>query len=176
VPDRSAIETLSELLHSAQAKPRVRTERLVPSAIYDLDYRVFVIAAAYELHAKAAPPIARRIHATKLKLLQFIAIRPRLISVIRAWSVAKGDEEASFAAQDLRRGFLGDQMFDSVVAFLVARRALEWMGTHLVAGENVTLLSDVYTTAVNGGLFETERKTLEAFAGVRVTVRMLEGA
>lgn len=176
MPDRSAIETLSELLQSAQAKPRVRTERLVPSAIYDLDYRIFVIAAAFELHAKAAPPIARRIHAAKLKLLQFIAIRPRLISVIRAWSVSKGDEETSFAAQDLRRGFLGDQMFDTVVAFLVARRALDWMGTHLVAGENVTLLNDVYTTAVNEGLFETERKTLEAFAAVKVTVRMLEGA
>ena len=176
MPNRSAIETLSELLQSAQAKPRVRTERLVPSAIYDLDYRVFVIAAAFELHAKAAPPIARRIHATKLKLLQFIAIRPRLMSVIRAWGASNGDKEASFASQDLRRGFLGDQMFDSVVAFLVARRALEWMGTHLVAGENVTLLSDIYTTAVHGGLFETERKTLEAFNGVKVTVRMLEGA
>src|SRR5271169_110842 len=125
MPERSAIATLSALLEESHAKPKMRIERLVPSAIYDLDYRVFVIAAAFELHAKAAPPISRRIHATKLKLLQFIAIRPRLISVIRAWSVAKGDDEASFAAQDLRRGFLGDQMFDSVLAFLVARRALE---------------------------------------------------
>jgi hypothetical protein len=149
---------------------------LVPSAIYDLDYRVFVIAAAFELHAKPAPPVARRIHATKLKLLQFIAIRPRLVSVIKAWSLAKDDEERSFSAQDLRRGFLGDRMFESVIAFLVARGALEWMGTHLAAGANSELLSNIYMAAVNVGLFETERRALEELAGVKVTVRMLEGA
>jgi hypothetical protein len=176
VSERPAIETLSELLQAGHAKPRVRTERLVPSAIYDLDYRVFVVAAAFELHAKPAPHIARRIHATRLKLLQFVAIRPRLISVIKAWGVAKDDEELSFSAQDLRRGFLGDRMFDSVIAFLVARGALEWMGTHLAAGANSGLLTNIYMAAVNGGLFEAERRTLEEFAGVTVTVRMLEGA
>lgn len=175
MPERPAIETLSELLQAGHVKPRVRTERLVPSAIYDLDYRVFVIAAAFELHAKPAPPIALRIHATKLKLLQFIAVRPRLISVIKAWSGAK-DEEPSFSAQDLRRGFLGDRTFDSVIAFLVARGALEWMGAHLAAGDNSGLLTKIYMTAVSGGLFEAERRTLEELAGVKVTVRMLEGA
>lgn len=82
----SAIETLSALLQSSHAQPRVRPERLVPSAIYDLDCRVFVIAAAFELHAKGELLTGRRIHATKLKLLQFVAIRPRLLPVIRSWS------------------------------------------------------------------------------------------
>ena len=174
MPERAAIETLSALLQSSQAQPRVRTERLVPSAIYDLDYRIFVIAAAFELHAKEAPPIRRRIHATKLKLLQFIAIRPRLMSVIRSWSAA-GDDEPSFAAHDLRRGFLGDRMYDAVVAFLVARGAFEWMGTHLAAGSNAELLANIYTAAVSADLFVAERRTLEELAHVRVTVRMLEG-
>jgi hypothetical protein len=174
MPERAAIETLSALLQSGQAQPRVRTERLVPSAIYDLDYRIFVIAAAFELHAKETPPTKRRIHATKLKLLQFIAIRPRLISVIRSWSAA-GDDETSFAAHDLRRGFLGDQMYDAVVALLVARGALEWMGTHLAAGSNAALLANIYAAAVNADLFVVERRTLEELAQVRVTVRMLEG-
>jgi hypothetical protein len=173
MPERAAIETLSALLQSSQAQPRVRTERLVPSAIYDLDYRIFVIAAAFELHAKEAPPIRRRIHATKLKLLQFIAIRPRLMSFIRSWSAA-GDDE-TFAAYDLRRGFLGDRMYDAVVAFLVARGALEWMGTHLAAGSNAELLANIYTAAVSADLFVSERRTLEELAHVRVTVRMLEG-
>lgn len=173
MPERAAIETLSALLQSSQAQPRLRTERLVPSAIYDLDYRIFVIAAAFELHAKEAPPIRRRIHATKLKLLQFIAIRPRLMSFIRSWSAA-GDDE-TFAAYDLRRGFLGDRMYDAVVAFLVARGALEWMGTHLAAGSNAELLANIYTAAVSADLFVSERRTLEELAHVRVTVRMLEG-
>ena len=172
--ERAAIETLSALLQSSQAQPRVRTERLVPSAIYDLDYRTFVIAAAFELHAKEVLPIGRRIHATRLKLFQFIAIRPRLMSVIRSWSAA-GDDETSFAAHDLRRGFLGDRMYDAVVAFLVARSALEWMGPHLTAGSNAELLANIYTAAVNADLFVAERRTLEELANVHVTNRMLEG-
>jgi hypothetical protein len=175
VPDRSAIATLSALLEESHAKPKMRIERLAPSAIYDLDYRVFVVAAAFERHAKPAPPIGRRIHATKLKLLQFIAIRPRLLPIIKEWSTAKRDEDLSFTTQDLRRGFLGDQMFDSVVAFLVARGALEWMGTHLVEGKNAVLLSAIHTAAIDSGLFELERRTIEDLSGIKITVRMLEG-
>ena len=48
MPNRSAIATLSELLEESHAKPKMRIERLAPSAIYDLDYRVFVVAAAFE--------------------------------------------------------------------------------------------------------------------------------
>jgi hypothetical protein len=175
MPEPSAIERLSALLQSSQAQPRLRTERLVPSAIYDLDYRVFVIAAAFEIHAKEAAPIGRRIRATKLKLLQFIAIRPRLLSVIRTWSAASDDEDSTFDAYDLRRGFLGDRVFDSVVAFLVARGALEWLGLHLAAGSNAELLTNIYQAAVGAGLFVSERRTLTELAGVRLTVRMLEG-
>jgi hypothetical protein len=153
----------------------MRIERLAPSAIYDLDYRVFVVAAAFERHAKAAPPIGRRIHATKLKLLQFIAVRPRLLPIIKEWSTAKQDEELTFTTQDLRRGFLGDQMLDSVVAFLVARGALEWMGTHLVEGKNAALLSAINEATIASGLFELERQTIEALGDFKITVRMLEG-
>jgi hypothetical protein len=175
VPNHSAIATLSALLEESHAKPKMRIERLAPSAIYDLDYRVFVVAAAFERHAKAAPPIGRRIHATRLKLLQFIAIRPRLLPVIQTWSTAKPDEELTFTTQDLRRGFLGDQMFDSVVAFLVARGALEWMDTQLVEGKNAVLLRVIHTAAIDNGLFELERQTIEALGGIKITVRMLEG-
>ncbi len=66
-------------------------------------------------------------------------------------------------------------MYDSVVALLVARGALEWMGAHLGAGSNAGLLAKIYTAAVGGSLFIAERRTLEELAHVRVTVRMLEG-
>jgi hypothetical protein len=95
------------------------------------------------------------------------------MSFIRSWSAA-GDDE-TFAAYDLRRGFLGDRMYDAVVAFLVARGAFEWMGTHLAAGSNAELLANIYTAAVSADLFVAERRTLEELAHVRVTVRMLEG-
>ena len=175
MPSHSAIATLSALLEESHAKPKMRIERLAPSAIYDLDYRVFVVAAAFERHAKPAPPIGRRIHATRLKLLQFIAIRPRLLPIIKEWSAANREEELSFTTQDLRRGFLGDQMFDSIVAFLVARGALEWMGTHLVEGKNAVLLSAIHKAAIDSGLFELEQQTIEELSGIKITVRMLEG-
>ncbi len=175
MPEPSAIEKLSALLQSSQARPRLHTERVVPSAIYDLDYRVFVIAAAFEIHAKEAPRIGRRIRATKLQLLQFIAIRPRLLDVIRRWSASDDVEEDTFDAHDLRRGFLGDRMFDSVVTFLVARGALVWMNGHFAAGSNVALLSNTYQAAENAGLFASERQVLAELAGIRVTVDMLEG-
>ena len=66
-------------------------------------------------------------------------------------------------------------MFDSVVAFLVARGALDWMGNHLVEGKNAILLSAINTGATNAELFELERETIEELARIKITVRMLEG-
>ena len=63
----------------------------------------------------------------------------------------------------------------SVVAFLVARGALEWMDTQLVEGKNALLLSAIHTAAIQSGLFELERQTIEALGGIKITVRMLEG-
>jgi hypothetical protein len=84
-------------------------------------------------------------------------------------------QELTFTTQDLRRGFIGDQMFDSVVAFLVARGALEWMGKHLVEGKNAALLSAINTAAVDSDLFKLERQTIDDLAEIKITVRMLEG-
>jgi len=173
--DRPAIQALSVLMQSGQANPKVRTERLVPAAIYDLDYRTFVIAGAFEIHAKALPPFGRRIHATKLKLLQFVAIRPWLLPVMEAWGSSEKEEEPSFSTQDVRRGFLGDRMYDAVVAFLVARGTLEWRGSHLAAGLHAERLSQLYAGAVANELFAAERKALNDLTRIKITIRMLEG-
>jgi hypothetical protein len=89
---RPALKTLSELLQSGHATPSVRTERLVPSAIYDLQYRMFVVAAAFVMHAKGVDPFGSRIQAARLRLLQFVAIRPWLLPVIESWSAARKNE------------------------------------------------------------------------------------
>ena len=119
------LKAIGELL-AGRAQPVVVPERLAPSAIYDLQYRVAVIASALEMHAKPYGLNQRRIHAARLKLLQFIACRPRLLGMFRSWSQAQHDAQLSFAtSQRLRRGFLGDQMHEDVVALLVARGVSE---------------------------------------------------
>jgi hypothetical protein len=173
--DRSAIATFSALLQESHARPKVRIERLARSAIYDLEYRVFVVAAAFERHAEVVESIGRRIRVTKLKLLQFVTIRPRLLPFIQEWSTTKQDEEHSFTTEELRRGFHGDRTFDNVVAFLVASGTLKRMGQYVVEGENAGFLTAINNEVNATGLFDMERKTLEALGNIKITVRMEAG-
>src|SRR6202049_295348 len=113
------LQAIGELL-AGHAQPVVAPERLAPSAIYDLQYRMAVTASTFEMHSKPHGMNQRRIHAARLKLLQFVASRPRLLAVLRNWSKAQHDAQLSIStSQRLRRGFLGDQMHEDVVTFLV---------------------------------------------------------
>ena len=49
------------------------------------------------------------------------------------------------------------------------------MDTQLVEGKNAVLLRVIHTAAIDNGLFELERQTIEALGGIKITVRMLEG-
>ena len=49
------------------------------------------------------------------------------------------------------------------------------MDTQLVEGKNAILLNAIHTAAIDRGLFELERQTIEALGSIKVTVRMLEG-
>jgi len=167
------IATLADLL-AGHAQPIIVPERLAPSAFYDLQYRLFVIAAAFEIHGDS-PLGQRRINATRLKLLQFIAMRPWLLSMVRQWSAARNDAQVSFFSQRLRRGFLGDTMHDNVIGFLVARGILVWSGKFLTAGKVIGQLQELFTDAVGLNLFSTERATLEELKDIRITNDMLEG-
>src|SRR4051794_38742508 len=82
-----AIEKLSVLLQGSGANPVLVPSRLAPSAIYDLDYRTATVALVFENFAKSFGTAGhRRIGAARLKLLQFIVLRPWLLPVIREWS------------------------------------------------------------------------------------------
>jgi len=75
---------LAAMLEASGARPEVTPERLAPSTVYDLEYRVRIIAMAFQIHA--APDkysTMPRVQGRRLKLLQFVAIRPWLVSVIR---------------------------------------------------------------------------------------------
>lgn len=175
MPDTSStpIHALAELL-SGRAQPVVVPERLAPSTIYDLRYRISVIAATFEIHAKPYGVTQRRIPAGKLKLLQFIACRPWLINMVREWSAAQHDAQFAISSYRLRRGFLGDQMHDDVVELLVARGVLVRMNAHIVSADT-QLLTNLYATAVDNDLFGAERHVLQELRDIQITNAMLEG-
>jgi hypothetical protein len=169
------IHALANLL-SGRAQPIVVPERLAPSAIYDLEYRMSVIAAAFEIHAKPYGVAGqRRVAAVRLKLLQFVACRPWLTAMMREWSGAQHDAQLAMASsQRLRRGFLGDQMHEDVMEFLVARGVFVRIGSHIVSG-NMSFLTDLYSASVERGLFPAERRVLHELLDVQITNAMLEG-
>src|SRR5690606_4111004 len=108
---------------------------LAPSAIYDLQYRLTVVACAFVRHARTDVLGNLRMQAARLKLYQFVACRPRLLPVVKEWSKHRSDAQLSMlSSQALRRGFLSDQMHDDVIAFLVARNSLIHANQYLASG------------------------------------------
>ena len=170
-----ALHLLGDLLHSAKATPVIRENRVAPSTVYDLDYRVMVTACAFHLHAK---PYAdgRRIRTPKLKLLQFVAIRPWLLPVVEEWSHARHDAQVSMlTSQRLRRGFLGDRMHESVLELLIAKNVVVRQPSHVRAGTYASVIEELYSEAVTSNLFTAERQALDALEHIAVTEQMLEG-
>ena len=169
------LEAIGELL-AGRAHPVISPERLAPSSIYDLHYRMAVVAAALELHAKASVAGERRMLAARLKFLQFIACRPWLLDMVRHWSKAQRDAHLLLGtSQRLRYGYLGDQMHEEVIVFLVARGILEWTGAHVKAGPYAEWLRELHAESVARGLFSAERSALTELLTIRITTAMLEG-
>ena len=169
------LKMIGEML-VGRALPTVNPERVAPSSIYDLQYRIAVIASAFEIHAKQFALTARRIQSVRLKLLQFIACRPTLTQMVEEWSKIQYDAQLSLAlSQRLRRGFLGDQMHDDVVSFLVARGELIRSSQYLVTSPEKHMLRGLHTANVENGLFSVERQVLARLSTIRITNSMLEG-
>jgi hypothetical protein len=170
-----SFRVLAELL-AGKAQPVIEPDRLAPSAFYDLQYRIFLIAATFEIHAKPFSIDRRRIHAARLKLLQFIGCRPWLLEMMQSWSAAQYDAQLSMiSSQRLRRGFLGDQMHDEVVSLLVARGILSRTDTQISSGDHSGFLTELYSISAREGFFSGERDALRKLLDVRITNAMLEG-
>ena len=90
MPTESQI--LSELFAGTSAAPYVHPERIAPSTVYDLQYRMFVVAACLRVSGKVEGAF-RKISANKLRLLQFVAMRPWLLDVVREWSASRKDRQ-----------------------------------------------------------------------------------
>jgi hypothetical protein len=167
---------LAELLQSGHAQPVVSAARLAPSAFYDLQYRMVVIANAFEIHAKTLVSGQRGIVAARLKLLQFVACRPWLLPAVREWSgVSHNTQVSILPSQRIRRGFISDTVHDNVVEFLIAGGVLTRAGTSVASGEKGELLKMLFNKSVELQLFSTERRVFEDLRDIKITNSMLEG-
>lgn len=171
------LRRLAALLAASGAQPNITPERLAPSTVYDLEYRVLVIAMAFQIHAAPDSHSSQpRIQNRRLKLLQFIAMRPWLIGVIRAWSQSRHNAKLSLDSDEgRRRGFISDAMHDDVLDFLVAGGALRREDLYVISGPNWSVILELYSEALGNSLFEREIATLRELEEVVVTNEMLEG-
>ena len=173
----SPIEKLAALLDTTGAQPDITPEHLAPSTVYDLEYRVLIVAMAFQIHAAPDRYSNRpRIQSRRLKLLQFAAMRPWLVSVIREWSLSRHDAQRSLASEKgLRRGFISDTMHDNVLDFLVGAGALRRKELYVVSGTNVSVMFNLYSEAVERTLFDAELTALDHLKSIVITNEMLEG-
>ena len=170
-----ALEELAGLLAQIGATPVVRQERLAMSPLYDADYHRAIVACAFVTHAKREPDGLPRLLAPWLKLLQFVAARPRLVPQLRAWVGTRRNADLE-TWRNMPRGFLGDSTHDATVDYLVASAVLRREKDNLVAGPRVEVLHVLDARLRNRRLFTLERNVLEGLLDVRPNRTMLSGA
>jgi hypothetical protein len=117
---------------------------------------------------------SRQVIANWLKLAQFTAMRPALLSHFLEWLEER--KQPTLASQRWRRGFVGDRTHDSVIDFLCAEGAVRRAGDMLISGPRYSMLSDIDETVRALDVFRDERFVLEKFAGFRPIKAMLSGA
>ena len=173
----SPLGSLAALLDAAGAQPDITPERLAPSTVYDIEYRVLIVAMAFQIHAASDKYSSQpRIQNRRLKLLQFIAMRPWLVSVIQEWSLSRHNAQRSLDSEEgLKRGFISDTMHDDVLDFLVAAGALRREELYVVSGANSSVIFDLYSEALGHSLFDAELTALHQLKPIVITNKMLEG-
>jgi hypothetical protein len=171
----TAIDKLADLLHD-HAKPVVRPQRLAPSPIYDLDYRMTIIALAISIHGKTEADGSLRIESARLKLVQFVAQRPILVRALQRWArSSNGSDFLPGSSERLRRGYTGDSTYDQVVQFMVANGILRWDRKYLITIPGNLFLAHLLESSEREGMFTPERAVLQELKSIRITVSMLEG-
>jgi hypothetical protein len=171
------IQELAAMLKDSTARPVIVPSRLAPSAIYDVEYRTTLIALVFGRFSKPLESSAlKRISAARLKFLQFVTIRPWLLSAVREWSLAGKQEGLAFAYSiRIRRGFLSDTAHDDVMNYLTACEILTRQETQIISGSKVKALLDVEESVNKAGLFASERSVMNELERIRISNDMLEG-
>lgn len=172
-------QDLATLLREAKAVPRLRAESIIPSSIYDPLYRVVTIGLAMRACGKASPDTGLpMLNAAKLKLCQFVAIRPQLLPSLRDWiSAHEGGERPSLDGwAQFPRGYAADSLHESVLTYLVAIGELVREGHNLYVTKLESkpgLLSRLVETVDQMDTFQGERKVLQELSTMRITLKML---
>jgi hypothetical protein len=135
-----------------------------------------IIAIVFDAFSKRVGNDVRRIRSARLKLFQFVAVRPWLLPAIRQWSGGEGQAAFEFAySMRIRRGFLSDSAHDDVIDYLVANGVFERQPNHLISGMSAGKLSNMVTQINDQELFKPERRAIEELKTIKITDSMLEG-
>lgn len=169
------VRELASMLREAGANPRVHPERIARSTLYDLDYHVALIACVFFIAGDDEAARLHRVVAHWLKVLQFIAVRPSLLSDFQNWAGTRRHQDLD-TWQMMPRGYLGDVTHDRTVELLVACGVLTREGDELAAGSRFDDLRRIYDGLVAADLLRSERATLLKLSHTRVNKTLLKGA
>ena len=165
---------LGDLLSAANAHLSIAPKVSTRSTIYDLDYRLSIVACATQALSTADVLGRRTVLANWLKLAQFTAMRPALLSHLLEWINER--KTPTLASQRWRRGFVGDRTHDAVIDFLAADGVLLRQGDLLVSGPRYSMLAEIEGTVRARDVFQDERFVLAKLADLRPIKAMLSGA
>ena len=168
------IGALEALLTKIGAAPEFVRKRVARSYLYDVDYHVAMIACAFALRSAVGEVHKRPLLRGWLKLLQFVAARPRLAPDLVRWANSRRQQDFETWSK-MPRGYVGDQTHEAVVDMLVANGTLVEHGDHLLLGPHASLLERVFESVCAENLFATEREVMERVRDLRVNTTMLEG-
>jgi hypothetical protein len=168
------IADLDRLLHDAGAKPMLVRERMAPSTLYDADYHMAIVACAFSIYAPTTTEGPREMLRAWLKLLQFVAARPRLAPNVKRWAGSRRQADLE-TWRKMPRGYVGDQTHDAVVDLLVANKALVNDGDSIHEGAAIGIIDSLFCDLVAADLFATERDVISELMEVRVSKAMLGG-
>jgi len=175
VAERSAVSQLADLL-GGHAKPIIRPQRLAPATIYDIDYRMAVVALTIHMHGAKTEEGELRIDSARLKLFQFIAQRPNMLPAMKNWARSKhASGLLPDSSQRLRRGYLGDSTYEQVVEYMIACKMLRADGRYFISEKASRYISEIIAVAEGQEMFVSERTTLQDLTELRMTIAMLEG-
>jgi hypothetical protein len=165
---------LADLLAAAKAPLSIAPKVSTRSTIYDLDYRVAIVACAMQQLSTSDLLGHRKIIANWLKLAQFTAMRPALLSHVLEW--IEDRKSTTLVSERWRRGFVGDGVHDAVIEFLAAQGIVRRQEDLLLSGERYAVLADIETTVRANKAFINEREVLTRFSTLRPIKAMLSGS
>jgi len=164
------VKILGEILRGIGATVTVDTNRLSRSTLYDFDYHSAVIACVFAEHATTDAEGRKSVVAGWLKLMQFVAVRPRLAKQVVSWS-ANRLRYQSMLWHQIPRGFVGDETHDATVDFLIASDILDRRQDNILGGTRFQSLSEMYVRICHDNLFKTEREVIVTLKSIRVIGR-----